>query len=150
MPEKRRKTVLLRLKAAAGVVLALAGGIAIAGYLHVGERAYYPVARVAAPDGLTYTAFADETRGRDACIEANQSFLEDFRLGCPTCIVESARCESREDAIKLRVAISDPVVVSRGMSLAVAGPRDLAAATCRSIVEDLVKRGFESTRCLAQ
>lgn len=149
MPEKRRKTVLLRLKAAAGVLLALAGGVAIAGYLYIGQRPHYPVARVAAPDGLTYTAFADETRGRDACIEANDRFISDFRAGCPTCIVEFSRCESKDEAIRLRVGISGPLVVSRGMSVAVAGPHDFAAATCQSIVQDLRKRGIENSRCLS-
>jgi hypothetical protein len=130
------------------VLLALAGGLAVAAYLHLGEGRYFPVARIASPEGLTYTAFSEETRGRSACIEANQKFVADFRAGCPACQVTSERCESKADAIKLRVAVSDPVVLMRGMSLAIAGPRDAAAAACKSIVEDLAKRGVEGTRCL--
>ena len=130
------------------MLVALAGGVAIAAYLHAGEAHYYPIARIAAPDGLTYTAFSRETRGRDACVEANQRFIADFRAGCPACNVMFEGCESRAVAIQLRVAVSDPVVVSRGLSLAIAGPRDLAAAACKSIVQDLSTRGLDGARCL--
>lgn len=108
------------------------------------------MARIAAPDGLTYTAFSQETRGREACAEANQRFIADFRAGCPACNVTFERCESKAVAIELRVAVADPVVVSRGMSLAIAGPRDLAAATCKSIVQDLSTRGLDGARCISQ
>lgn len=129
------------------MLLAAAGGIALAAYFHVGESRYYPVARIAAPDGIVYTAFSDEMIGRDACVEANQRFVADFRAGCPDCTVVYARCESKDEAIRLRIEGSDPVVLSPGMALAVAGPPNFANATCESIAQDLVRRGVDG-RCL--
>ena len=129
------------------MLLAVAGGVAIAAYLQVGERPYYPVATVSTPGGLTYTAFSEETRGREACNEANQRFVADFRAGCADCAVTYERCESKADALKLRVAFSGPVVLSRGVSLGVAGPRELSVAACQQIVKDLAQRGVQG-RCL--
>jgi hypothetical protein len=131
------------------VLVALAGGVALAAYLYVRNQPYYPVARVAAPGGLTYTAFSGETRGRDACTAANERFVDPLRKDCPDCTVLFERCESKAEMMRLRVAaVSDPVVLSRGVSLAVAGPRALAHATCELIAQDLAKRGLEGSRCL--
>ena len=131
------------------LLLALAAGIAAAAYWHFSNEPYYPVARVAAPGGLTYTAFSGETRGRDACVAANERFVEPLRKDCPACAVLFERCENRADMMKLRVAAtSDAVVLSRGLSLAVAGPGELAKATCEVIAQDLAKRGLEGSRCL--
>ena len=133
----------------AGVALALAGGVGVAAYLHLSSKPYYPIARVAAPGGLTYTAFSAETRGHDACVEANERFIGPLRNDCPACAVLFERCESNAEVMKLRVAaVSDPVVLSQGLSLAVAGPRDVAIAACETIAQDLAKRGIEGSRCL--
>jgi hypothetical protein len=149
LPEERLQSGLLPLKKLAGVMLALAGGIGLAAYLYVRNEPYYPVARVAAPGGLTYTAFSGQTRGREACVSANELFVEPLRKDCPACTVLFERCESRAEMMKLRVAaVSDPVVLSRGLALAVAGPGELARATCELIAQDLVKRGLEGSRCL--
>lgn len=137
------------LKKIAGVALALAGGVGIGVYFHASNKLYYPVARVAAPGGLTYTAFSVEARGHSACLEANERFVGPLRNDCPTCTVLFERCESNAEAMKLRVAaVSDPVVVSRGFSLAVAGPREVAVTACEAIAQDLAKRGVEGSRCL--
>jgi hypothetical protein len=131
-----------------GVLLALAGGLALAAYVYARNAPYYPVARVAAPGGLTYTAFSEETRGRDACAEANERFVDPLRKDCPACAVLFERCENKARMMELRVAAtSDPVVLSRGLSLAVAGPRELAVTACETIAQDLAKRGLEGSRC---
>jgi hypothetical protein len=131
------------------VLLALAAGIAVATYLYARNESYYPVARVATPEGLTYTAFSGERRGREACVSANDLFVEPLRKDCPACTVLFERCESRAEMMKLRVAAaSEPVVLSRGVALAVAGPRELAKASCELIAQDLAKRGLEGSRCL--
>lgn len=147
MPEERRPVEkLLKL---AGVALALAGGVGIAAYLHYSSKPYYPIARIAAPDGLTYTAFSAEARGRDACMEANERFVGPLRNDCPACTVLFERCESNAEVMKLRVAaVGDPVVLSRGLSLAVAGPREVAITACEAVAQDLAKRGIEGSRCL--
>jgi len=142
-PRQRAPTLLL----IAGALLALAGGVALAAYLYERDRPYYPVARIASPEGLVYTAFSDLVRGREACAAANQRFLEPFRSDCPGCTVLSERCESREEGMRLRVAESGPVVVSPGVALALSGPRELARATCELIARDLAKRGVERSRC---
>jgi hypothetical protein len=141
-----QREILLKL---AGVALALAGGAGIAAYLHYSSKPYYPIARILAPGGLTYTAFSAQARGHDACAEANERFVGPLRTDCPTCTVLFERCESNAEAMKLRVAaVSDPVVLSRNLQLAVAGPREAAVTACEAIVQDLIKRGVEGSRCL--
>lgn len=141
-----QREVLLKLS---GVALALAGGVGIAAYLYYIDKPYYPVARIAAPGGLTYTAFSAQARGRGACAEANERFVGSLRLDCPECTVLFERCESNAEAMKLRVAaVSDPVVLSRGLQLAVAGPREAAVMACEAIAQDLAKRGVEGSSCL--
>lgn len=131
------------------MALALAGGAGIAAYLHYSSTPYYPIARIVAPDGLTYTAFSPEARGRDACMEANERFVGPLRNDCPACIVLFERCESNAEVMKLRVAaVGDPVVLSKGVSLAVAGPRGAAISECEAIAKDLARRGIEGSRCL--
>jgi hypothetical protein len=132
------------------LLVVLAAGLALAAYLHARNEPYYPVARVAAPGGLTYTAFSGERRGREACVSANELFVEPLRKDCPACTVLFERCESKAEMMKLRVAaVSEPVVLSRGLTLAVAGPGELARATCELIAQDLAKRGLEGSRCLS-
>ncbi len=144
--ERRQGELLLKL---AGVALALAGGVGIAAYLHASNKPYYPIARIVAPGGLTFTAFSAQARGQAACAEANERFVGSLRNDCPACTVLFERCESNAEAMKLRVAaVSDPVVLSRGLQLAVAGPREAAVTECEAIAQDLVKRGVEGSRCL--
>ena len=144
--ERRQSELLLKL---AGVALALAGGVGIAAYLHTSNTPDYPIARVVAPGGLTYTAFSAEARGHAACAEANERFVGPLRSDCPACTVLFERCEEHAEVMKLRVAaVADPVVLSRGFSLAVAGPREDAVAACEAITQDLLKRGVEGSRCL--
>lgn len=129
----------------------LAAGAAIAAAVwHVHGALYYPVVRVATPEGLTFTAFSTETRGRADCAAANEHFLEPIRRDCPACEVLSAHCESKSEAIRLRTALGDPVVLSGGLTLAVAGPPELARATCKHLANDLLKRGITGSRCRNQ
>ena len=87
---------------AALVVLALIGGLAIAVYWHWSSRSYAPIAAVLAPGGVTYTAFSDETRGRDACAAANARFVQPLMQQCPACTVLFERCEDKAHALELR------------------------------------------------
>lgn len=129
----------------------LAGGAASAAALwHVYGAAYYPVVRVATPEGLTFTAFSAQTRGRAECAAANERFLEPIRKDCPTCEVLSSACEGTSEGRRLRNALEDPVVLSGGLSVAVAGPSALAVATCKHLASDLQKRGIAGSRCRNQ
>ena len=65
-----KQAIIAALLIAAGAVLA---------HLHVVAQTYHPVVRLAAPDGLTYTALQDPTSERQACGEANERFIVPLR-----------------------------------------------------------------------
>ena len=61
-------------------------------HLHVASQTYYPVVRLASPDGLVYTTVQDEVQERRACGAANDRFLKPIKELCKTCQVVFARC----------------------------------------------------------
>lgn len=135
---------------AALVVLALIGGLAIAVYWHWSSRSYAPIAAVLAPGGVTYTAFSDETRGRDACAAANARFVQPLMQQCPACTVLFERCEDKAHALELRLAAGRSHLVSMpGLHIGVAGPQEVAKTSCELIAADLGKHGVSQGRCIA-
>ena len=131
------------------LALALAGGAAVAAAVWFARsEIYYPVARVATPEGLTFTAFSSKTRWRSECNDANERFLEPLRKECPACEVLSARCESKDEMMKLRIALTGPQVRSRGLTLALAGPRELSLASCEFLAKHLLRQGLDDSRCI--
>jgi len=122
----------------------------LAAYLRAGGRPYYPIAGVLAPGGVTYTAFSDETRGRDACAAANARFVEPLKQQCPACSVLFERCEDKARALELRLAAGRSHLVSvPGLHIGVAGPPEAARASCELIATDLAKHGVTRGRCMA-
>ncbi|TMH80933.1 MAG: hypothetical protein E6H47_15760, partial [Betaproteobacteria bacterium] len=108
---------------AAGSVLA---------YMHVASQVYYPVVRIASPDGVSYTALMDPTDDRRDCGAANERFLGPVKSQCQDCKVVFARCERKSEAIDLAIHHGEPVrlhwVVLSGLRIAVVGPEETAKA----------------------
>jgi hypothetical protein len=121
-------------------------------HLHVASQTYYPVVRLASPDGLTYTTVQDEVQERRACGAANDRYLKPIKELCKTCQVVFARCERKleglEAALAGNAAVPHYTVFAPGLRIAVEGPVEAAKASCDFIAGDMVKRGLRSAACL--
>lgn len=131
------------------IAAVLIGVASVLAHLHVVAQTYYPVVRVQSPEGLVFTAVHEPTSERAACAVANGEFLAPFKNMCPDCKVVAARCEreldSFEDAITRQAGIPYPLVFAPGVKLAIAGPGDVARATCDEIERTAPRR---DVRCV--
>lgn len=139
-----KKLAIAALLCIAGVVLA---------HMHVVAQRYYPMVKVASPEGLTFIAVQDMTQQRQACGDANARFLEPVKARCKSCKVVSARCERVVDGEEERALLEgQPVpgflVVAPGLRLSISGPEASAKENCEYIAGDMVKRGMRSAVCL--
>jgi hypothetical protein len=126
----------------------LAGGVMLAAYAHFSNRTYVPIARVQAPEGVVYTAFANETRGREACDAANARFVEPLVQQCPQCRIAFARCADREEAIALQLAAQRSYTVAMpGLRISVDGAPELARASCEAVAASVAQHGMDKARC---
>ncbi|HVL35253.1 MAG TPA: hypothetical protein VM489_06230 [Burkholderiales bacterium] len=139
------------MKTLAAALFLLAGGIGIAAWLHLSRQPYYPVARVAAPEGIVYTAFSGRAAGEEACRAANERFVEPIRAQCKSCAVEFMRCEREAEAAQQRLAAAQGahVLYVRDTVIVIAGPDLAAAESCRIIAADLEKHAVPNARCVA-
>lgn len=135
-------------KIAIAAVLCIAG--AVLAHMHVVAQRYYPMVKVASPEGLTFVAVQDMTPQRQACGEANNRFLEPVKALCKDCKVIAARCERVIDGGEERALLEDPgyVVVAPGLRLSISGPENSAKANCEYIAGDMVRRGLPGAACL--
>ena len=138
-----KQAIIAAVLIAAGAVLA---------HLHVVAQTYHPVVRLAAPDGLVYTALQDPTSERQACGEANERFIVPLRQHCKDCKVMVARCERELDGLERALYDGAPLpvhrVLSPGLRMAIAGPQGAAKSTCAFLASTLVKYGFPSAACV--
>ena len=152
MSEERQQGQRQLLKKVGIALLVVAGGLAAGAYLYFSQLPFYPVARIATADQVTYTAFSDEVSGREACEAANARFVEPLRESCPACSVAFTRCERKAEVIALRLEQTTdgpPLIVSfPGMQIAVSGPPALARATCEFMAGDLARQGVKGPRCV--
>jgi hypothetical protein len=137
-------------QAVIAVVLILAGSVIA--HMHVVSQMYYPVVRIAAPEGLTYTAVQDATPERRACGQANDRFLAPIKQGCKQCQVVYARCERKLEGMALAIdegkALAHFQVFAPGLRMAIDGPEEPARASCDFIAGDMVGRGVHSAACV--
>jgi hypothetical protein len=138
-----KQAVIAALLIAAGAVLA---------HLHVVAQTYHPLVRLAAPDGLVYTALQDPTSERQACGEANERFIAPLRQHCKDCKVMLARCERELEGFERALYDGAPLAVHRvlspGLRMAIAGPQPAAKSNCDFLARALVKYGFPSATCV--
>ena len=133
-----------------GALLVTVAGVALfVGYPPYAE--YYPVARIAAPSGVTFTALLDARRGLKACSATTTEFLSPLVRECADCEVIFAQCLEKAKALELtleaREATQQYWVVSQGVTIAVDGAETPAKASCEAVAADLASRGMRS-RCI--
>lgn len=138
--------------APATLAMLLAAVSVLIAHLHAVSQRYYPVVKVAAPDGVTFLAVLAETAERPACSEANRRFLAPLKADCPDCDIVYARCARELDGLEL--ALQDdhplpfPVVRAAGLRLAIEGDAAIAQAVCGFIALD-VQRRLGAASCAA-
>lgn len=115
----------------------------VAVQLYVRNQNYYPVVRISSPDGLVFTAVQDPMRARDACSAANNRFLGPIKKQCGECKVVRARCERELEPFELALyegrALEQHQVLTSGLRLGIAGPPNLAKASCELMAGELTK-----------
>ena len=131
-------------------LLVAAIGVAVYDYFAT-QRDYYPVATIAGPADVIFTALLDARPGLKACTAANAEFLNPIARGCTDCRVLFAQCVSQTTAfpigLQAREAAHQYWVVSEGVMIAVVGVDARARATCEAVAADLASRGMRS-RCI--
>jgi hypothetical protein len=115
------------------------------------NQLFHPVVHLALPEGLSITALLPETDGQDACTDKNERFLSTFKV-CKDCKIGFARCERELEGLELAMwegtAVPHPVVVARGMRIAVMGPPEAASLGCRVFAADMAAKGLPSAACV--
>jgi hypothetical protein len=130
----------------------LVGAASVLAHLHAVALTYYPVVHVQSPEGLTFVAVHEPTGERAACGEANDRFLAPFKAMCKECRVVAARCARELQGDELALRDGRPMahhrVLAPGLSVAIAGPHEVASLGCRDIVSKLAAEGIPSVACL--
>ena len=132
------------------VAIVLLGTASVLAHLYVVAQTYYPVVRVASPEGLVFTAVHDATSERSSCATANSDFLAPFKSMCPECKVVAARCERELDGFESSLmsgkALPHPLVSAPGFHMAITGPDEVAQSACDHIARSA---SAGEVRCLA-
>jgi hypothetical protein len=130
------------------IAAVLVGAASVLAYLHGNAQTYHPVVKIAAPDGVVYTAVLDATHDRPACGERSKRFLEPMRERCPACEVMLARCERELEGMELAMELDLPiplyVVTMAGARIAIAAEESIARLTC----DYIAKLGGQSAACI--
>src|SRR5437667_10141236 len=97
----------------AALALAVVVGASAAAYFYLRSEIYYPVVRLALPDGLSITAVLLETKERKACSTANERFVAPFKQ-CKDCRILATRCDHQIEGLELAmrqgVGVPHPMV----------------------------------------
>jgi hypothetical protein len=141
-----------RVRKALIAVALCAAGVALA-HMHVVSQRYYPMVKVASPEGVVFVAVQDMTHERRACGDANDRFLEPVKAHCRDCKVIAARCERVVDGVEERALLEGKplpgyLVVAPGLRLSISGPDRSARENCEYIAGDMLKRGVRSAACI--
>lgn len=139
------------MKRAAFILLLASAGAAVA-HLHVAMQTYFPVIRIATPEGLVYTARFDARQERRACADASRLFLDPVRQRCAGCEVMFARCERQLEDVEPAFEQDEPVrhhvVHAPGLRIDIAGPAAPAKLSCDLIAGDFTRRGLRAASCV--
>ena len=132
----------------AGVLIVI--GIAAA-YFYLRTTTWYPVARVATPEGYTLTVVMAPVANRKRCEIVNRAFIDPVIKGCPACRLELERCDGSlsgaEKALVSNDALSDYSVNAAGIRMLVTGPAGIAKGACEQIATDMVRAGAQTAAC---
>jgi orotidine-5'-phosphate decarboxylase len=135
------------------IAAVLLGAAAVFAHMYVVAQRYYPMVKVAAPEGLTYIAVQDATSERQACGIANDRFLVPIKASCKECKVIQARCErvvegDEEKKLLEGTPIPNYLIVAPGVRMAIEGPDASARRDCDFVAKDIASRGVTGAVCI--
>ncbi len=132
-------------------VVLVAAGVAGA-YFYLRTTTYYPVVRMAAPEGFTITAVQTPVANQEACDAANRRFSEPIKKACNDCKFEIERCAGSLTGDEKALAGDDPLndysVIAVGIRMIVAGPAKVAKPACEQLASDMVQKGVNTAACV--
>ncbi len=114
---------------AAAIIIA---GIALV--LILRPAAYYPVARIAAPEGVGLSFLQDRARSEAECQAANQRVTAAMLAACQECSLAEARCtgEPPKELGQTHPAAQD-MIAAKGLQILITAPPVAAHALCQSL-----------------
>jgi hypothetical protein len=117
--------------------LLTAAAIIIAGAILVmilRPTAYYPVARVSAPEGVALSFLQDQTRTEADCQAANQRVTATMLASCKECSLAEARCAGAPpEALDRTTAGPQDMIAAKGLKILITAPPVAAHALCQSL-----------------
>lgn len=132
-------------------VVLIAAGVAGA-YFYLRTTTYYPVVRLAAPEGFTITAVQMPVATRELCDAANRRFSDPLKKSCNACKFEFERCAGSLTGDERALAGGDPLndysVSAVGIRMIIAGPASLAKPACEQLASDMVQKGVKTAACV--
>jgi hypothetical protein len=117
--------------------LLTAAAIIIAGVVLVmilRPTAYYPVARISAPEGVTLGFLQDRAQTEADCQAANQRVTATMLASCKECSLAEARCAGAPPKeLDRTTAGPQDMIAAKGLKILITAPPVAAHALCQSL-----------------
>jgi hypothetical protein len=96
--------------------------------------AYYPVARIAAPEGVGLSFLQDRVATEADCQAANQRVTQTMLANCKECSLAEARCadEPPQELGQIHAGAQD-MIAAKGLQILITAPPVAAHALCQSL-----------------
>jgi hypothetical protein len=100
--------------------------------------AYFPVARIAAPEGVALSFLQNQVRTEGDCQAANQRVTATMLASCKECSLAEARCAG-EPPKELGSSAPGPqdMIVARNLRILITAPPAAAHALCQSLASGI-------------
>ncbi|MDB5360195.1 MAG: hypothetical protein JWO51_1492 [Rhodospirillales bacterium] len=130
------------LTAAAIIIL----GVALVMFLR--PTPYFPVARVAAPEGVALSFLQDQTATEADCQAANQRVTATMLANCKECSLAEARCvDDAPKELGQTAAGPQDMIAAKGLKILITAPPVAAHALCRSLAAGIATNDA-TAKCL--
>ena len=110
--------------------------------------AHYPVARIAAPDGVTLSFLQEQVQSEADCQAANRRVTEAMLANCKECSLAESRCaDTAPKELAASTAGAQDMIAAKGLRIVIAAPPEAAHALCRTLAAGIAATDA-SARCL--
>lgn len=95
---------------------------------------YFPVARIAAPEGVALSFLQDQAQTEVDCQAANKRVTAVMLASCKECSLAEARCvDTRPKELGQTVAGPQDMIAAKGLQILITAPPVAAHALCQSL-----------------
>ena len=109
---------------------------------------HYPVARIAAPDGITLSFLQEQMKSTEDCQAANQRVTATMLANCHDCRLTEARCVGEAPAgLSSMTAGAHDMVVSKGLRILIDAPPAAARVLCQTLATGITAND-PTARCV--